>query len=209
MKSPFKTAEELASQGKFQEACEVLFGKDITNNIVSTNSLTLHESDGAIRSFKVSKEYWQKQGMRMMRLEDLYRLLGSLTKKQLSSLRNDMKKYSLHTSHMEYKGMMLSVDGRKPVACPVHNGVRIQEVDEALLQNIFNTEDSKDAIIQKLSAFSGVDAHGIIFWTASQYSRRDLPSRVASLNYYFGQFRIIGSNVLDNCGYSRGVSEAH
>jgi hypothetical protein len=115
--------------------------------IQNTNSqLTLHDGDSVSRSFMGSQKYWQKQGMRMMRLEDLYRLLGSLAKKQLISLRKEIKGAFLFTSQLDYNDGMVSVDGREPVACPVYDSVRISEVDEAVLQYLFNTKDSKDAI---------------------------------------------------------------
>ena len=151
------------------------------------------------------QEHWDALGCSIMLFSDFYALLNCMTQDQIESLREDMKSNWIVTSLFRFDGLMLSADGREPVDCKEYDGFAITEVDEPLLQYIFDTTDAKAVIIQKLCEFSGMIVKNIHFWTPKMFSRSEYKSRAACFDYYDGGFHVYGNCNLNNYGRSRGV----
>ena len=168
--------------------------------------LELVEGDRLDKTYLENKEHWERQGCRIMRFSDLYALLGSLTEEQLALLRQDMKESFLFTSELKFDGMMLSCDGREPVECPELGLVPVTQVGERLLQYLFNTKDSREAIVANLCRLSRMEAKSIFFWMPSLDFRRRLPARASGFSYDLGGFHFDGNDdLLNYSGRSRGV----
>jgi hypothetical protein len=203
MQAPFEKAQTLASEGNFKEAWELLFGK---SKPLLNQSLTLVESDGKYRAYEEWQKYWKDhQGCRMMTLPDLYSMLDSLTSEQLSSLRKDMRERVIVFSKVKFNGDKVSVDGRVPIACPMYDGVPINNVHETILQYFFNTNDKKDVIISKLLRFSRKEVQNMYLWTPSLDSRKAYPRRTSWLGCGNDNFSLNTSDFLNGNVAARGV----
>jgi hypothetical protein len=96
---------------------------------------------------------------------------------------------------------------------PVYQGMLITEVLEQTeglkyLQELLETKDNKETIIQTFELISGKPRTEIKVWTPNEQGRKDYPDRATGFECDDVEFRINGSYDLNSSGRSRGVRRA-
>jgi hypothetical protein len=120
------------------------------------------------------------------KLSEFYKKLP-LTQKESQAFLHILRNGGLVLSSLEFKGLMLSVDGRKPIKCQTYAGTPLDVVEEAVLQYIFGTRNKHETIVKKLlQSFPEKIKDKIRIWIPSLHERKFLPKTTAQLVFTGG-----------------------